>query len=138
MQKKAFQRSGEVSKHDADVTSQVLSQQRDCLLLLILDFAKHLQLRLAENPAHSPANYSELQRPKEQRGIVSLALTLENCMKQLQKSPKREDKGKTEWLMLLLLGLLQPPWRKTQMQLLGGPVFPQICPTKLNCRLKAE
>lgn len=76
------------------MTSQVLSQQRDCLLLLILDFAKHLQLRLAENPAHSPANYSELQRAKEQRGIVSLALTLENCMKQQQKSPEREDKGK--------------------------------------------
>ena len=64
-------------------------------MLLILDFAKHLQLRLAEKTDHSPANYSELQRPKEQRVIVSLTLTLENCMKQQQKSPEREHKGKT-------------------------------------------
>lgn len=60
-----------------------------------LDFVKHLQLRLAEKTDRSPANYSELQRPKEQRVIVSLTLTLENCTKQQQKNPEREDKGKT-------------------------------------------
>lgn len=93
-------------------------------MLLMLDFAKHLQLRLAERTDHS-SSYSGLRRPKEQRVIVSLTLTLENCAKQQQKSPEREAKGKPQRLILLLLELLQHLHAQAWLQLLGGTVSPQ-------------
>jgi len=108
-------------------------------LLPISDFAKHSQLRLAEKtPDQSSANYSTLQRPKEQRVIVSVTLTLENCVKQQQKSLERGSGENTVVSTASTRAAATPTGKGTAAASGGHRLAPRLRFTTANCGPNAE